>query len=263
MFRIRRSLLDYLCRALCCALAAVGALLVIDDCHVILHMDSIELTLFGTQGTSDTASGADFLDSRSLVVGRALYKMLCLVRNKLDQALRAGSHTLAAGYALLFVNDCNTVYYVDRVKLTCLHAGAIAHTAVSTCLFAGARSYGYHGTIGNSIVVVLYIGLIAGTFTFYESYLLFRAAALNTHDSSDLICYRSAADRTSVNRSGACSNCCSQTVTSRETTTTTVVARKDTENSFFSFIHFYCEFLPCDSKKNSDEQTGSTDNDCR
>ena len=85
MFRIRRSLLDYLCRALCCALAAVGALLVIDDCHIILHMNSIELTLFGTQRTSDTASGADFLDSRSLVVGRALYKMLCLVRNKLDQ----------------------------------------------------------------------------------------------------------------------------------------------------------------------------------
>ena len=46
-------------------------------------MDRIELTLLGAQGTSDTASGADFLDSRSLVVGRALYKMLCLVRNDL------------------------------------------------------------------------------------------------------------------------------------------------------------------------------------
>ena len=173
MLPIRRSLLDYLCRALCCALAAVGALLVIDDCHIILHMNSIELTLFGTQRTSDTASGADFLDSRSLVVGRALYKMLCLVRNKLDQALRAGSYALAAGYALLFVNDCNTVYYMDCVKLTCFHAGAISHTAVSTSLLAGTRCYGYHGTIGNSIVVVLYVCLVAGTFTFYESYLLF------------------------------------------------------------------------------------------
>ena len=124
MLPIRRSLLDYLCRTLCCALAAVGALLVIDDCHIILYMDSIELTLFGTQRTSDTASGADFLDSRSLVVGRALYKMLCLVRNKLDQALRAGSNALAAGYTLLFVNDCNTVYNMDRIKLTCLYAGA-------------------------------------------------------------------------------------------------------------------------------------------
>ena len=226
-------------------------------------MDSIELTLFGTQGTSDTASGADFLDSRSLVVGRALYKMLCLVRNKLDQALRAGSHTLAAGYALLFVNDCNTVYYVDRVKLTCLHAGAIAHTAVSTCLFAGARSYGYHGTIGNSIVVVLYIGLIAGTFTFYESYLLFRAAALNTHDSSDLICYRSAADRTSVNRSGACSNCCSQTVTSRETTTTTVVARKFCTHQDFFFVNLNLKLLTGNSQQHTDNDTDGTDDNCR
>lgn len=120
--------------------------------------------------------------------------MFCAVRNDLDQSLWTGSNTLAAGYALFLVYNSYAVYNMDRVKLTCLYAGAIAHTAVSACLFAGARSYGYHGTIGNSIVVVLYVCLVAGTFTFYESYLLFGAAALNTHDSSDLICYRSAAD---------------------------------------------------------------------
>ena len=152
--------------------------------------------------------------------------MFCAVRNDLDQSLWTGSNTLAAGYALFLVYNSYAIYNMDRVKLTCFHAGAISHTAVSTSLLAGTRCYGYHGTIGNSIVVVLYIGLIAGTFTFYESYLLFRAAALNTHDSSDLICYRSAADRTSVNRSGACSNCCSQTGTSGKTTATTVISRK-------------------------------------
>ena len=85
-----------LSRALCCALAAVGALLVIDHSYVVLHMDCIGLTLFGTQGTSDTASGTNLLDCRSFVVGRTLNQMLCLVRNKLDQALRAGSYALAA-----------------------------------------------------------------------------------------------------------------------------------------------------------------------
>ena len=226
-------------------------------------MDRIELTLLGAQGTSDTASGADFLDSRSLVVGRALYKMLCLVRNKLDQALRAGSYALAAGYALLFVNDCNTVYYMDCVKLTCFHAGAISHTAVSTSLLAGTRCYGYHGTIGNSIVIVLYVCLVAGTFTFYESYLLFGAAALNTHDRSDLVCYRSAADRTSVNRSGACSNCCSQTVTSRETTTTTVVARKFCTHQNFFFVNLNLKLLTGNAQQHTDNDTNGADDNCR
>ena len=124
MLPIRRSLLDYLCRTLCCALAAVGALLVIDDCHIILHMDSIELTLFGTQRTSDAASGADFLDSRSLVVGAALYEVVCLVRNKLDQVTRTSLRTLTTGNTLLLVDNGNTVYNMDRVKLTCLYAGA-------------------------------------------------------------------------------------------------------------------------------------------
>ena len=189
--------------------------------------------------------------------------MLCLVRNKLDQALRAGSHALAAGYALLFVNHCNTVYDVDSVKLTCLHAGAVTHTSVSTCLFAGTRSYGYHGTIGNSIVVVLYVGLIAGTFTFYESYLLLRAAALNAHDSSNLICYRSAADRTSVNRSGACSDCCCQTVTSRETTTTTVVARKFCTHQNFFLVNLNFKLLTGNSQQHTDNDTDGTDDNCR
>ena len=85
--------------------------------------------------------------------------MLCIVRNDLDQSLWTGSNTLAAGYALFLVYNSYAVYNMDRVKLTCLYAGAIAHTAVSACLFAGARSYGYHGTIGNSIVVVLYVCL--------------------------------------------------------------------------------------------------------
>ena len=69
----RNSLLDYLCRALSCALAAVGALGVIDDCYVVLHMDCVELTLFGTQGTSDTSSLTCSLYIFALVMAAALY----------------------------------------------------------------------------------------------------------------------------------------------------------------------------------------------
>ena len=78
MLPIRRSLLDYLCRALCCALAAVGTLLVVNDSQAILHMDGIELTLLCTQGTSDTSGRADSLHILALVVAAALYRCFAL-----------------------------------------------------------------------------------------------------------------------------------------------------------------------------------------
>ena len=103
----------------------------------------------------------------------------------------------------------------------------------------------------------------AGSCTFYKSYLFLLTANGNAHDLTNFFGNRGTTNRTAIYFSFSFYDCCCKSGTSGIATATTVVARKDTENSFFSFIHFYCEFLPCDSKKNSDEQTGSTDNDCR
>lgn len=77
-----------MCRTLSRALAAAGTLCVIDHSNVVIHMDRIEFTLLCAERTSDTACLADLLDSRSFVVGAALYEVVCLVRNKLDQVTR-------------------------------------------------------------------------------------------------------------------------------------------------------------------------------
>ena len=53
-------------------------------------MDCVKLTLLGTQRTADTANLAGCLDSRSTIVGAALYQMFCLVRYQVDQVFRAG-----------------------------------------------------------------------------------------------------------------------------------------------------------------------------
>ena len=94
-------------RALRRALAATGTLCVIDDSNVVIHMDRIELTLLCAERTSDTACLADFLDSRSLVVGAALYEVVCLVRNKLDQVTRTSLRALTAGNFLLSGTSLN------------------------------------------------------------------------------------------------------------------------------------------------------------
>ena len=82
------NLQNNLSRALRCALAAVGTFLVIDNGYVVLHVNCIELTLFGTQGTCDTACITFRLNVFALVVGRTLYQMFCGIRNQLDQVVR-------------------------------------------------------------------------------------------------------------------------------------------------------------------------------
>ena len=94
-------------RALRRALAAAGTLCVIDHSNVVIHMDRIELTLLCAECTSDTACLADLLDSRSFVVGAALYEVVCLVRNKLDQVTRTSLRALTAGNFLLSGTSLN------------------------------------------------------------------------------------------------------------------------------------------------------------
>ena len=94
-------------RALRRALAAAGTLCVIDHSNVDIHMDRIELTLLCAERASDTACLTDFLDSRSLVVGAALYEVVCLVRNKLDQVTRTSLRALTAGNFLLSGTSLN------------------------------------------------------------------------------------------------------------------------------------------------------------
>ena len=96
-----------MCRALSRALAASGTLCVIDDSNVVIHMDRIEFTLLCAERTSDTACLADLLDSRSFVVGAALYEVVCLVRNKLDQVTRTSLRALTAGNFLLSGTSLN------------------------------------------------------------------------------------------------------------------------------------------------------------
>ena len=189
-----------MCRALNRALAASGTLCVIDDSNVVIHMDRIELTLLCAERASDTACLTDFLDSRSLVVGAALYEVVCLVRNKLDQVTRTSLRALTAGNALLLVDNGNAVYNMDRVELTCLYTASGTEVSVVTSLGSAARNRICNlVAVINTVVIVFNSRFIAGTFTFYKRNFLLSGTSLNAHNRSDLLAYRSAADRTLIN----------------------------------------------------------------
>ena len=55
-------------------------------------------------------------------------KRLLVIRNQLDQLLRAGRDTFSAGLALFLIHHRNPFHDVDCVKGTRLHAGAVAST---------------------------------------------------------------------------------------------------------------------------------------
>ena len=185
---------------MCRALAASGTLCVIDDSNVVIHMDRIELTLLCAERTSDTACLTDFLDSRSLVVGAALYEVVCLVRNKLDQVTRTSLRALTAGNALLLVDNGNAVYNMDCVELTCLYTASGTEASVVTSLGSAARNCICNlVAVINTVVIVFNSRLIAGTFTFYKRNFLLSGTSLNAHNRSDLLAYRSAVDRTLIN----------------------------------------------------------------
>ena len=205
-------------------------------------MDCVKLTLLGTQRTADTANLAGCLDSRSTIVGAALYQMFCLVRYQVDQVFRAGCHAGTTRYTLLFVYNRYAVYHVDCIEFTCLHTGSETGTAVRTCLCTATRYNGCLRTVLDTMVLVLYFCLVAGTFTFNESYLLLRGTSLYAHDSSDLLANRSTADRAGINRSFAlCDGLC-KTITARVTTATAVVAWQLFTNSCLFFIYFNFKF---------------------
>ena len=82
---------------------------------------------------------------------------------------RALSRALAAGNALLLVDNGNAVYNMDRVELTCLYTASGTEASVVTSLGSAARNCICDlVAIINTVVIVFNSRLIAGTFTFYK-----------------------------------------------------------------------------------------------
>ena len=187
--------------------------------------------------------------------------MFCLVRYQVDQVFRAGCHAGTTRYTLLFVYNRYAVYHMDCIEFTCLHTGTETGTAVRTCLCTATRYNGCLRTVLDTMVLILYFCLVTGTFTFNESYLFLRGTGLYTHDSSDLLANRSAADRAGIDRSFSFCDSLSKTITTRITTTTTVVARKLFTDSCLFFIHFNFEFCAEQTKAHTDDNADCRDYD--
>ena len=109
-FRRKSFLQNNFLWTLLCTDTASDTLLLINVCHVVNDMNCILRAVLLTQMTSDTSYGTCLHDILALILGAALYNVLCLVRNKLDQMLRTCSNTFSTCLTYFLVNLRNAVH---------------------------------------------------------------------------------------------------------------------------------------------------------
>ena len=122
--------------------SAVLALVRIDGCVVVFHLDGLKLTCLFAQLAADTSGVADLTGQLSGIGGGASYPYAGLLGNQLDQGVGAGLGAGAAGDALFHVDPGNTVDNLDGIVLTCSDAVAEADTAVLALSGAAEEALG-------------------------------------------------------------------------------------------------------------------------
>ena len=181
--------------------------------------------------------------------------MFCIIRYQFDQMFRTCRNTFTTGFTYFFVNLCDTVYDMDRVKRTSLYTAAISKTAIVTGFWSAIRYECHCRAIFHTGILIITICLFTVSCTFYKGNLFCAFFCLDAHDLTNFSGNRSSTDRTLIDRSFTLYDCSSKTGTSGITTTTTVVSRKNAKNGFFSLIYFYFELFSGDSKEKSNKNT--------
>ena len=133
---------DYdLLGTLVCALAAARTLLIIYNCHVVVHVDGIELTLLRAEGTSDTSGLTYAHDILAALVAGALYLVGLSLGYQSYDVLRAGLDAGLTASTLVLINYCYSIHDMHGIELAGLYAGAVAHASVLAALVIRARYY--------------------------------------------------------------------------------------------------------------------------
>ena len=124
LFAHEAILVDRVYGACLCTFAAAGALIVVDNCEVLIHGDSTVRAGLNALHTADTAVRAYLACNCALIVVRAGNSDLCCCVDDLDDAVGAGLCTFAASDTA-FGNDlCNAVF--DNYRILGADSGTVA-----------------------------------------------------------------------------------------------------------------------------------------
>ena len=190
----------------------------------------------------------------------ASYECLLFVWCKFNQVMRTFGDTFAAGLTCFAVNDCNTVYDMDRIKRTGFYTASESHTAVIAGFGSAARDKCHHFTVFYTGISVIVVCLFAGTGTFYKCSHAGGFYNFLSHDSCDHFADCFSAYRTGIDRCFAFCNRCCQTVATGISAATAIVSRKGFTNGNFTFICFNSKFLAGNAQENTDKEADGCNN---
>jgi hypothetical protein len=204
---------------------------------VIFNLDGFELTCLFAQLTTDTTSVTNLTGDLTVVGRRTANPYAALLRNQLDQSLRASLSTSTTSYALFHIDPSYTVYNLDSVILTCSYAVAETDTAVLT--FAGATEEALSScTSGEALVFHALLVNAVSAGAVYTSNLRFAVASVYAQNSSDTSSSSSATRSTHVGSNGGiCSQSSSIVITTSEAATAAVCAGQAFSDLYRSFIY--------------------------
>lgn len=228
----------------------------VHHCKIIHDMDAIERTVTLAHTAGDTSGRAGILDCLALQMVLAGNIMLLLIRNEIDDVLRAGLHAGTTGHTLLLIDDSDTVYDVDCIECTGLHAGTVTTAAECTFLLGTVWYDRKIGTVCDTGIVVCLLRLRAVTLAAYErDHLagLVDRLRLDTHHLSDLLSDRSTADRTLGDGSFTVCDGLRTAITARESAGTAVVTWQTVSDLRFTLIYFNLKLLGSHAQEDADD----------
>ena len=256
-----KSLLNDLCRTLLSAFSTVLAFRIVDRRNIVCYMDSIAFALSLAHLAADTACGTYLLNRRTFVLVHAADCILAVVRDDLDQVLRADGNASAAGLARIAVYTGNTVYDMDRIEWAGLDAGTETKASVITCLIADTAGNS-SSAVFNTYIFCLIECFITVTSTAHIRNLSSAFNFIYTHDTRDLCSNGSAAYGTAVYGSFALGNGFSHGIAACVAAAAAVIARQAFADSCLTGINLDFKFLAYDDKHKTDQKAYNSNQDC-
>ena len=167
-------------------------------CKEIRYSDRSCFTVLLTNATSDTSCLTDCQLYFSFCIGITAYKCLLLIWNQLDQVFWTCCDTFSTCFTCFFVNNSNSIYYMNCIKRTGSNTRTESKTSCITSFCSSILHHACHRTILNTCVIIIQTCFFAGSGTFYKSGLSLLCACCNTHDITDLCSNRCPTNRTST-----------------------------------------------------------------
>ena len=230
-------------------------------CKEVINCYCARFAVLLTETASDTSDLTYIHQCFSLFIGIALYNCFLFVRNQLNQVLRTGCHTFAAGFAGFLIYHCDSVYNMNRIKRTGIDTGSVPETSVCTSFCTAVLHLACHNAVFDAVIFIFCFCFLAGSSAFHKSDISLLLGSIYSHNCTNLFSYGGTSDRASADLGLSGHNGRCQTGAAGIAAAATVVTRQNFQYCVFTLICFYCKFLSCYSEEDSDEQAGAADYD--